>query len=262
MNIDAILKRIALITVPVVGAASLLIGAAVLIAAVQFSAVVKQTSVDEHALVAQAMQDEHDLAVKAATVLDGANGTLAKVNAPCTGFHGSTTCGTLAQVDQSAKNFGIVAGQTTEQVKQSGLLIEAATQNMNTVGYHVSQVADSIDQTAKATTVAVNQATMDLATANTAIASSQPLIAHLNDAAVSANKSVLDFNALLEGPDLPMILTSSAGITTSLDSMLVRGNQVETKATQCYLYPTFKCRVGSLVVPAFQIAGPLIQAFK
>ena len=255
MNIDAILKRIALITVPVVGAASLLIGAAVLIAAVQFSAVVKQTSVDEHALVAQAMQDEHDLAVKAATVLDGANGTLAKVNAPCTGFHGSTTCGTLAQVDQSAKNFGIVAGQTTEQVKQSGLLIEAATQNMNTVGYHVSQVADSLDQTAKATTAAVNQA-------NTAIASSQPLIAHLNDAAVSANKSVLDFNALLEGPDLPMILKNSAGITTSLDSMMARGNQVETKATQCYLYPTFKCRVGSLVVPAFQIAGPLIQAFK
>ena len=191
-----------------------------------------------------------------------ANKTLATVNAPCVGFHGSVTCGTLAQIDQTAKNFGIVAAQSALQVKQSGTLITAASQSITEVGSHVQIVADNLSQTAKAATGAVNQATTDLQTANATIAAAQPLLGHLDDVTVSANKSVLDFNALLQDPNLPLVLKSSAGITSSMDQILARGYLVEAKATQCYLYPTWKCKLSGLVVPTFQIAGPLIQAFK
>lgn len=58
------------------------------------------------------------------------------------------------------------------------------------------------------------------------------------------------------------IMGQGEGISTSLNSILARGYLVEEKATQCYLYPTFKCTVHGLLVPAVQIGGAAYTAFK
>ena len=233
---DLILKRAALATITVVGAVFTFLGVFAIVLLFQVSGFIKNASQDEHTIAVQANKDEQAIAAKAMMLLDKAGATFDKINAPCTGFHGSATCGTLAQIDQTAKNFGIVAGQTTEQVKQSGLLIEVATQNMNTVGYHVSEVADSLNQTAKATTVAVNQATMDFATANSVIASAQPVLAKaatLEDAfTVTAN----DFDKLSKSESIAEFMTGLSKSSTDVATIL----DVLTKKVQEYFGPKKK----------------------
>ena len=256
---DLILKRAALATITVAGAVFTVLGVFAVVLLFQVSGAVENASQDEHTIAVQANKDEQAIAAKAMMLLDKAGATFDKINAPCTGFHGSVTCGTLAQVDQTAKNFGIVAGQTTEQVKQSGLLIEAATQNMNTVGYHVSDVADSLKGTAQATTAAVHQATMDLATANSVIASSQPLIAHLNDVATSANTAVLDFDAAEKDPNWSIVLKRAAEIMTSGSSIMATTDSIEKKLAECTLHPRLSCSLKSDVIFGAQVAGYILS---
>lgn len=102
--------------------------------------------------------------------VDGLNGTIAALNAPCVGFHGSVTCGPIAQLSQTEKNIGIVAGQTALQVRQSGQLVDAATASLRDVSAkasvtfdtmnaqltHVGPVLDSAKGTLDASTTAIN----------------------------------------------------------------------------------------------------------
>jgi hypothetical protein len=217
------------------------------------------------------------LTVSASRTLDGVNKTLAEINAPCSSFHGSASCGTIAQISQTAKNIGILAGQGALQVKQSGDLIQATTRNLDQTGaavrglvQHASIAVDSVSGTAQAASGALTTASQGVQrVAEAAIpleSNTAALVGHLDvetaPLVTHADLVIQHMDGLAENPAIPTILTNFAGITGSTNDLLARGYLVEKKATQCYLYPTMRCRIDSLIVPTFQVAGPLIQAFK
>ena len=102
--------------------------------------------------------------------------TLQQINAPCIGFHGSVTCGPLAQLSQTEKNLGILAGQATEQVKQSAVLVNAAATAIRTTSAKINDLADAGTGLLVAGTGTVTQAQADLVTLNGSIAATAPLI--------------------------------------------------------------------------------------
>ena len=117
------------------------------------------------------------------------NQTLDAVNAPCTGFHGSVSCGTLAQLSQVEKNVGIVAGLAALQVKQSGALIAATTSNLNRVASHVDGAVDKMGaaaEQAKDSVAAVGESAQQVgAEAKPVLANAAEVEAHV-DAFVTA----------------------------------------------------------------------------
>lgn len=106
----------------------------------------------------------------------GVNTTLANVNRPCKGPAGPDACGTLAQINKVAIDAGDIAVTAQMQVRQSGQLISAATENINRVAAHISGTADALTGTVNAAAEAIDQARADLVTANGTIAAAQPLI--------------------------------------------------------------------------------------
>ena len=115
--------------------------------------------------------------------VEKASSTLDAINAPCVGFHGSVTCGPIAQLSQTAKNVGIVAGLSAQQVKQSGVLIDSAAKSVTEVSAHVNRTADALTQTAQG-------ATDTLAEGKRTIAAAQPVLG-------AFKQDADDINALL-----------------------------------------------------------------
>ena len=137
------------------------------------------------------------------------NATLDAVNAPCTGFHGSVTCGPLAQLSQTEKNVGIVAGQSALQVKQSGVLIDAAAKSITQVSEHVNLAADS--------------ATSALATVSVDLTMLQPTIKATTPLLLNAGDAVQDIDAFIKdnSPLVHTNLVNVAGMTNSGNLMLI-----------------------------------------
>jgi hypothetical protein len=124
---------------------------------------------------------------KANGTLDVASATFASLSGPCKDFQGDYVCPPLTQLSQTEKNIGILAGQSALQVKQTGALVAATAQNLNTVG-------DSVKQVATAATDTLQQARTDLVTADGTIAAAKPVLNNLAatesdlDAAVVENR--------------------------------------------------------------------------
>jgi hypothetical protein len=188
--------------------------------------------------------------------------TLDTINAPCTDFHGDYSCGALAQLSQTEKNFGIVAALSAEQVKQSGQLITGAVSNMNEVGSHVSEVADVLKGTATAATGTIDQAHTDLATLDTSLAEVPPLVTHLDTMATTGNTSLDDLNKLLANPSLALMETNFASITDSGKDIAATTDAVEKKLTQCTLHPTFACSFRSDAIFGAQVGGYILSGLK
>ena len=188
---------------------------------------------------------------KANSSLDSLNATLLAINSPCTSFHGSTSCGVLAQLSQTEKNFGIVAGQSAEQVKQSGQLITAAAGNINLIGQHVNSALDVFAGTSK-------QATTDLASMNDLFLGAKPLVSHLDAVAISADISVERFNAMLASPQLATITTNFESMSGSGVHIMQTTDQVETKLAKCTLHPTFGCTFKSDAIFGAQLGGYIL----
>ena len=125
-------------------------------------------------------------------------------------------CGTLANVDKAVVKLGDIAVTSQKQVQQSGILITAAANNINLVGEHVSDVADSLKGTATAATGTLQAAQVDLETANQTIAASKPLL----DA---ATLTVGHADALVESPDVTRFLKSSADTSQQLALISAQG---------------------------------------
>ena len=151
------------------------------------------------------------------------NSPLGAINAPCVGFHGSVTCGPIAQLSQTAKNVGIVAGQSALQVKQSGVLIDAAAKSVTEVSAHVNRTADALTQTAQG-------ATDTLAEGRRTIAAAQPVLA-------AFTRDGDDLHELLKSHAIDQTLTSVASMTESGAGILANGKTVSDKITYDFTHP-------------------------
>jgi hypothetical protein len=212
------------------------------------------------------------LADAALPVVKGAAQAMDHVNKPCqgSGKDKADNCGTLAlagqvmeksgdavvttqlQEQSTVKGFVVLLGALTGTSHQLAKTADAATGTLNaasdtlkTTGQSVQRVAEAAIPVESNTAALVGH--LDVETA--------PLVTH-------ADLVIQQVDGLAANPAIPTILTNFAGITGSTNDLLARGYLVEKKATQCYLYPTMRCRIDSLIVPTFQVAGPLIQAFK
>lgn len=145
-----------------------------------------------------------------------ANQTVAALNAPCVGFHGSETCGVLAQASQTTKNLGIVAGLAAQQVKQSATLINASTGAVNSAADAVRTLSERANQTADAVTTLLGTANTTVAAAQAPINALTPLLGH-SDAAVSDLDALLKDEALHQTiVNVDLTTASMAGVTGDL----------------------------------------------
>ena len=176
--------------------------------------------------------DLTETVTKANQVIDTANSTLTALNAPCVGFHGSVTCGPLAQLSQTEKNIGILAGQTVEQVRQTGSLVTATATTMTEAGDSIRDVAGKLSGTATAATGLLSAGQTDLETAQPSIAALQPLLSHF-DAAVADFDGYLKDNAV----NVRLTLADLRGMADSGNGVMFDFREVADKETANYLKP-------------------------
>ena len=168
---------------------------------------------------------------------DSTSRVLADLNAPCVGFHGSVTCGALAQLSQTTKDIGILAAQSALQVRQTGALITATAQNLNTVGEsvkiaasHLSGTADALTGTANAATGTAQAATKALGTLNTTIGGFSPIL-------TDSDTLLKTFNARISDPNIDKIIGNTEGITGHVDAVAGDLQKVADKTTGDILAP-------------------------
>lgn len=185
------------------------------------------------------------------------NTTLDEINAPCTSFHGSATCGPIAQLSQTEKNIGILAGQGALQVKQNGALLTTAGDSVISVSSHLNDAVDQLRGTA-------GSATATLDAGRNYFVASQPkfdlFFSNVDGLTSKGNTSMDTFNALLARPAWATILDNGASITTSGAHMMQTTDAVETKITKCTLHPTFGCQAKSDLMFGAQAGGYLLSA--
>lgn len=120
------------------------------------------------------------------------NATLDAINAPCKGFHGSVTCGPLAQLSQTEKNVGILAAQSALQVRQTAGLVTDTAEAIKGAAADVHTMAVAGTGTLNAATGTIN--------------AFQPVAGHVDDA-------VGHFDDLLTSPDTLGMLHNGNEIT-------------------------------------------------
>lgn len=207
---------------------------------------------------------------KAMRTVDAVNATLAVVSAPCTGFHGSVTCGPLAQMSQTEKNIGILAAQSALQVKQSGALITATTQNMDKVTNSVAGEISALQGTTNALTTTAQTATTSLktitegvspvlASTNATITQAGVTIEGFQPVETAATKSLTDFNTLLDNPSIPSMMDRADKMMGSGVDIFATTDAVEKKLAQCTLHPTLRCVAKSDTIFAAQVGGYLLH---
>ena len=179
-----------------------------------------QTATQEQAIgdAATALTRQLNAMPDLAPTVQKLNQTVDAINAPCVGFHGSTTCGPIAQLSQTAKNVGIVAGLSAQQVKQSGVLIDSAAQA-------VQKVSTDLSGTAQAATGTLNAATGTLTTIQT---QAGPLMAVYT-------QDGQDLDALLKSHALNQSLDNVQAITDSGNVILANAAEVSTKAKEDFM---------------------------
>lgn len=122
------------------------------------------------------------------------NATLDALNAPCVGFHGSVTCGPLAQLSQTEKNVGILAAKSAQQVQQSATLV-------NETAEAIKGAAADVHTMAQAGTGTLNAATGTIDAFQPVIGQTSAAVAH--------------FDALIQSPDVTDTLHNANLITAS-----------------------------------------------
>lgn len=131
------------------------------------------------------VSDSAQGAVKELTVTEGKiDATLDAVNRGCA----PGPCGTLAEVNKSAVKIQDIAVTLQKQVAQSGQLVDAATSNLNSTSAKLNDELISLKTLTDNAAISADKASVALGTANTVIASFQPLstqasafIAHTDD---------------------------------------------------------------------------------
>lgn len=162
--------------------------------------------------------------------------TLDAVNAPCKGYHGSVTCGPIAQLSQTEKNIGILAAQSALQVKQSSTLVNAAATS-------ITGVADQAKITLAAASGTAQEATTALGTMNQTIAQAQPLLGASTTLLTRTDLSLNDpttgtlprFNALF--PKFSLLADNADGVVGHVNGIAEDAQKVADKETADFLKP-------------------------
>ena len=183
-------------------------------------------SFDDAAVVISNTVSSIDVGDVGGTV-DRLNATLDAINAPCTGFHGSSTCGVLAQAAQTEKNIGIVAGQAALQVRQTGTLIQASTANLDKAGKSVTDLTTHLTRTADAATDLTQELTTTIRTVNDRTG---PLL----DAYTQSGN---DLDALLKDHAVHETLDNVNDLTQNMAGVTLDLRKASDKATADYLRP-------------------------
>lgn len=154
------------------------------------------------------------------------NSTLDIINKPCKG----KDCGTLANVDKLIVKVGDIAVDTQTQVKQTGVLINAASaslastsESVNAQLGHLGPLLDSARNAADSIPAAIQHV-------NTAVDGIAPLLAD-SDGAVG------DFRRFLTAPALTSTLANVDSMTGSWSGISADGRKVTDKMTADYLKP-------------------------
>ena len=160
----------------------------------------------------------------------GVDKTVATINAPCTSFHGSVSCGVLAQLSQTEKNTGILAAQGAESVNQSQALVKATTRNLDSIGASVTSEMVSLKATTDTTNATIadlgHSASVLLGTANQTVEDSQPLLANATALVGHADSVVTD-------PDLKDTMHNFNAVTLQAADVMADTEHVTHK----YAYP-------------------------
>ncbi len=190
-----------------------------------FVAVRLSTTLDHADSAIQSLQTAAD---ELPNVTDRFSDTLDIINAPCIGIHGSTTCGPLAQLSQTEKNIGIVAGLAAQQVRQTGTMIQATTANIDKAGDSVVKVTTHLSKTADAATELTQEATAALRTVNEGTG---PLLK-------AYTRSGDDLDALLKSHAIYETLDNVQTLTGAAAHITNDAQRVADDATAKYFKPT------------------------
>jgi hypothetical protein len=105
------------------------------------------------------------------------------------------------------------------------------------VAQHVQGTADAATSLLASAQQATDQVPTTLATMNQTIGDFQPVLSALARSADSANKAVIDFDALVNSPDLSHALSHVEGMTASGDAILGDARKVADKTAADWLKP-------------------------
>jgi hypothetical protein len=164
-----------------------------------------------------------------AAVLAKAGTALDTINAPPHDDGHQIVYGTLAGIDQTTKNIGILAAQGAEQVKQSATLIQATTHNLDAVGTAVTGTMSHLNTASDQIAGVARTANGSLATLTAGVT---PILTHVDAATVNAGaaikgflpveaaatKSATDLDTLMAGP-ITTDATNVGTITYHLGNM-------------------------------------------
>ena len=159
------------------------------------------------------------------SVTKGLADTLDFVSRPCDArdAHGlALKDGTICSLNKMMVDVKKIVIASNQQVNQTGTLIAATAKNLDRVGDSVDRTADALTGTAKAATGTLIQTQTDLATLNTSIADTKPLMSH-------AGSAIIDLDALLKDKAIHQTLDNTASMTASGALILKNGADETTK---------------------------------
>lgn len=138
--------------------------------------------------------------------------TVDAINAPCRTFHGSYSCGPIAQLSQTEKNVGILAAQAALQVKNSARISDSAAEAVKGASADIHQIAQNGSETLQAATGALQSIQADAVSAQPILVAAQGAVTKLGTAADS-------LDALLKSEAINRTVTNVADLTGNLNGV-------------------------------------------
>jgi hypothetical protein len=169
-----------------------------------------------------------------APTLARANTALDTINHPCA----PGPCGTLANVDKLVVKVGDIAVDTQRQVRQSGTLINAASQSLTSTSQHLDAAIGTAN-------VQLTHIAPLLDAVRGAADAIPGTLKHVNDAAdgvtpilANADGAVSDFRRFLTAPALNATLSNVDALTAAWARISTNGAKITDKMTADYFKPT------------------------
>jgi hypothetical protein len=161
-----------------------------------------------------------------APTLARANTALDTVNHSCS----PGPCGTLANVSKLVVKVGDIAVDTQRQVRQSGTLINAASQSLTSTAEHLNAAIDTANTQLSHLAPAIDAARDAAASVAPAMKGVTPLLAN-------ADGAVGDFRHFLTAPALNATLSNVDALTAAWARISTNGAKITDKMTADYFKP-------------------------
>lgn len=167
--------------------------------------------------------------------------TLEFINRPCASVDERGKLlqdGPICELDQAIRDLRKIATLSSNQVTQSGQLIQAATKTIGQVGTKVGEEIDALKGTTDAATGTAQELTKSLATLNDKDKGLPAFLAASTGLLANANGGVTDLRTFLKSNAVTEAAQNLSDMTFTGKDMLETADQVEQKATKHYLHPS------------------------